>query len=206
MKRALFSIWAALAVVSMQARADFLFSQGPPNGNGHTITDARLADDFSLPAASSLNEIEFWYNAQFIDDLSDVTYAIYDNSAGSLGLMEASETISTLSLSSDSGFFLADFQITPLNLAPGTYWLELHAGTSLTDDNGGLNIDWIATDDNATAIALSNPVGLPDTPVNVSGFDQYSFQLIGTAVPEPKLALGVSVLVVLMLIYAGRRN
>jgi PEP-CTERM motif len=80
----------------------------------------------------------------------------------------------------------ATFSIAPLPLAAGTYWLELHAGTSFTDTNGGFDVDWAAVDDNATLIARNSASGLkPDTPVDSSGFNQYAFQAIGTTVPEP---------------------
>ncbi len=77
------------------ARADSLFSQGPPNGNNFDITDYRLADDFSLAQSATVDEIGFWYQAQYQTDLSAVTYAIYADNAGALGTVLQSGTINS---------------------------------------------------------------------------------------------------------------
>lgn len=150
-----------------------LFSQGPPNGNSFDITDFRLADDFSLPGASVVDGIDFWYMAQQETDLSVLTYAIYADQGGHLGTLLQSQTTTNIATSFDnsSGLFFATFPISPLILNGGSYWLELHAGSSLTDTSG-FTVSWGAAPDNATAIALENlSLGLPNTPVNVSGFN-----------------------------------
>lgn len=173
------------------ARAGVISSQGPPNGNNFDITDSRLADDFSLTAAATLNEIGFWYQAQEQTDLAVITYAVYQDSSGALGALLQSETVDNPGTSFDaiSGLFFADFNITPLDLLGGTtYWLELHAGSSLTDASG-FTVSWGAADDNATNVALENAtLGLPNSPVGFSGFNQYAFVLSGassSSIPEP---------------------
>jgi hypothetical protein len=174
------------------ARADVLFTQSPPNGNNFDITDYRLADDFTVAADATLNEIGFWYDAQQETDLAAVTYAVYKDDGGAPGTLLQSETVDgpPTSFDSASGLFHADFSVDPLPLAgASSYWLELHAGASLTDDSG-FTVSWGAADDNATAIALESlTLGVPDTPVDFSGFDQYAF-VLGTSsssssVPEP---------------------
>jgi hypothetical protein len=167
-----------------------VFSQAPPNGNNFDITDFRLADDFALLAGTAVTQIGFWYQAQEQTDLAAVTYAVYVDNSGALGTLLQSETINSPDTSQDlsSGLFFADFNITPLLLTGGvTYWLELHAGSSLTDTSGFV-VSWGSADDNLTQIALQSlTLGLPDTPVGFSGFDQYAFQLsdASSSAPEP---------------------
>jgi hypothetical protein len=185
------AIAAGLLLLPLTVQADPLFSQGPPNGNNFDITDYRLADDFSVPANESLDHIGFWYQAQDQSDLAAVTYAVYQDRGGALGALLGSGTINNPNTSYDSlsGLFFGDFPIAPLAVLGGsTYWLELHAGASLTDTSG-FTVSWAAADDNATQIALANYLlNPPDSPVNFSGFDQYAFDLGGTPVPEPALA------------------
>ncbi len=185
-------------VLAMPGRASPLFDQTPTNSNGFTITDYRLADDFTLSSPSTITDILFFYEAQYITDLGAVTYAIYTNLAGTPGLTVQSATIPSGSVTrtDQSGLCSrcadATFSIASLTLAPGTYWLELHADTSLTGNNGGMDVDWAAVDDNNTLIARYNASGgTPDIPVNMTGYNQYAFQLIGSTatnaptVPEP---------------------
>jgi len=177
-----------LATLAAQVRADVLVNQSSLNGNSFDITDYRLADDFQPTKAAYLQTVQFWYQAQFQTDLAAVTYAVYADNSGSLGAVLETGTVDDPSTGYDtvSGLFFADFGIGPLLVSPtDTYWLELHAGTSLTDTSG-FTISWAATADNATNVALENlTLSTPDTPVGVSGFDQYSLVVTATPVPEP---------------------
>jgi len=190
-----------LAATVLLAKADVIADQSALNGNSFDITDYRLADDFTPSAAAYLGQVQFWYQAQQQTDLASVAYAIYADNGGALGAMLDSGTVTgpATGYDSASGLFFADFAVSPLLVSAGkTYWLELHAGSSLTDASG-FTVSWAATDDNATGIALQN-LGLsaPDTAVGVSGFDEYSFVLSGTEVPEPRAAtlLATGVLIV----------
>jgi PEP-CTERM motif len=196
-----------MGLLTVPGRAStVLFDQTPTNTNGFSITDFRLADDFTLSNPSTVTDLLFYYVAQSLSDLGAVTYAIYANNAGALGAVRQSATITSGSVTRTGQSALcptcasASFSIAPLPLAAGSYWLELHAGTSFTDTNGGFDVDWAAVDDNATLVARYNASGLkPDTPVDSSGFNQYAFQVIGT-VPEPGtlalLTLGLFILAV----------
>jgi hypothetical protein len=104
---------------------------------------------------------------------------------------------------------LASVSIAGVSVGPGTYWLELHAGSSLDDGtNSGTSfaIDWAAVDDNATLVAEYAGLGtVPNTPVDVSGYDDYAFQLTGqtvTATPEP----GTAASLLLGLLWIARRR
>jgi len=176
---------------ALAASASVIADQSALNGNSFDITDYRLADDFTPSATANLSQVRFWYQAQEQTDLTSVSYAVYADSGGAPGALLDSGTVAGPATGYDdaSGLFTADFAVSPLLVSAGTsYWLELHAGTSLTDTSG-LTISWAATADNATAIALQNlALATPDTPVGVAGFDQYSFVLGVSDVPEPSTA------------------
>ena len=207
------SIFAAvlMGLLAVPGRAStVLFDQTPTNTNSFSITEFRLADDFALTEPiNTVTDLLFYYTYSeggSPSDLGAVTYAIYTNSAGALGTVIDSQTIAGGSVTRTGQSTLcptcasATFSIAPLPLAGGTYWLELHNGTSLTDSSG-FEIGWGAVDDNTDLIARYNGSGMtPDTPVDSSGFNQYAFQVFGTTVPEPGtlalLAVGLSILFV----------
>jgi len=188
MKTALF--YCLLAVVPIHAST--IFDLGPPNNNALDMVDSRIANAFTLASAATITDVNFWYQAQFESDLTNVAYAFYLDSAGTLGSLVTAGTATPLT-SADPNAFLASFTIPDLSLVSGVYWLELHAGSSLTSDNGGLTIWWAATDTSGVYPALTHSgSGLPDTPMTVPGFQQDAFQLMGTAgaaVPEPSTTL-----------------
>jgi hypothetical protein len=212
------SIFAAalMGLLGVPGRAStVLFSQGPTNTNGFSITETRLADDFVLSEPiNTVTDLLFYYtfsSGGSPGDLGAVTYAFYANNSGALGTVLQTSTIASGSVTRTGQSGLcptcasATFSIaTPLPLVGGTYWLELHNGMSLTDTSG-LEIGWGAVDDsNATAPLTAQwdqGTGMtPNTPVDSPGFNQYAFQVIGTTVPEPGatalLAVGLSILFV----------
>jgi hypothetical protein len=183
---------AVLAVFAAVGQAAIIYDQTPTNTNGFSISDFRLADDFTLSSSHEITDILFFYRAQILNDLDALTYGIYSNSSGTPGILIQSGTIASGSVTRTDESALcptcasATFSITPLPLATGIYWLEIHAGTTFTDTNSGFNVDWAAAADNASLIARFNASGLkPDTPVNSADFNQYAFQVIGTPIPEP---------------------
>jgi hypothetical protein len=183
--------FAAAFYSAIPAHAGTIVDQSPPNGNGLDMTDYRVAHDFTLAGSYVLDAISFWYFAQDQSDLSNVTYGIYQNSSGALGALLYTGTLTpATSFDNVNDAFFATITLPDDTLNAGTYWLELHGGTSFTDDNGTLEVDWANVADNANLDALINTSGgLPNTPVTTSGFEQLSFLLDGTAVPEPSAAL-----------------
>ena len=194
----------ALALGPAAAQAGTLWSQGPPNDNATNIVDYRLADDFVLPQASTVTGIEFWYQAQFEADLTQVWYAFYADAGGAPGGLIATGNAEP-GLSIDGNAYLATFTIPALNLPAGAGWLELHAGASLTD-NTAFGIWWAATDNNATAIARLDPVpDAPQTPLDFDGYRQYAFRLDGTAAPTPEPRTATFAAGAMLLAWIGRR-
>ena len=176
--------YLALAVFACTVHATTIWDQSPPNDNATNIVDFRLADDFVLTGQSTVDMISFWYQAQFQADLASVTFAIYSDSGDALGTLLDTGTVTPVT-SVDVNAFFATFTIPDLSLAPGTYWLELHSGSSLTD-NTGFAVDWAASADNMTfAALLASTPNQPNSSIGTSGFEQYAFQLGGTEAPEP---------------------
>jgi hypothetical protein len=183
-----------LLLASGAIHADTLFVQSPPNLNSTDFVDDRVADDFTLSGASALTQIDFWYTAFDQTDLSSVTYATYADASGALGSQLYTGTVTpATSFDSIDDTFYATIALPNLSLDAGTFWLELHGGVSLTDDNGSLTVWWDNADDNATYQALLSPTATPldppGVPVTFSGSEQQAFEIDGTTqsspVPEP---------------------
>jgi hypothetical protein len=181
-------------------RAGSLFDQSPPNGNAADFVNFRVADDFTLASNSLVDGINFWYSAQFQTDLSSVTYAIYNDAGGALGSVVSTGTLTPVtSYDSTDDTYFATLLLSTVSLGAGTYWLELHGGASLTDDNGTITVWWDSASDNASYMALqssaSDPLALPSQPIDVSSYEQQAFQIDGTAqgavAPEPWSAVTV---------------
>jgi hypothetical protein len=220
----IFKPWALLLILGAalgvgNAFANVLWDQTTGfNGNGLNIIDSRLADDFVLSASSNsyaIQGISFYYipNSGSGADLGSVTYAIYQNNAGALGTLLQTETIAPANitetdqaanpcgLANTPDCFLASFAITQLTVSAGTYFLEIHSGTTLDDASGTNNpISWAAVDDQlGTFASLSGPDGSkPTTADNFSGFRDFAFEISGQSLPEPGtfglLALGAGLL------------
>jgi len=203
-----FAIGLLLLCACLETRASVVFNQGPPNDNSTDFVNYRLADDFTLSSATLVDGINFWYSAEYQTDLSSVTYAIYSNAAGSLGSLLFTGTVTpATSYDSIDNTFFAAFTVPNLNLAAGTYWLELHGDTSLTGDNSGITVWWDSANNNATNMALqstvSNPLLLPSQSIAVSGFEQQAFQIEGlqASVPEPATAWTLGLFAVFLTAY-----
>ncbi len=185
------SVGILLLAACWTLRATSLFSQSPPNSNATDFTSFRVADDFTLSSAATLDEIDFWYAAAFQTDLASVTYAIYNDASGALGSMLYTGTVTpTTAPDVPDDTFFATIALPNLMLSAGTYWLELHDGSSLTDTDFGIDTFWDNVDDNASYNALLSPMATPgdppSVPVTFSGSEQQAFQIDGTAAPVPE--------------------
>lgn len=127
------------------ATAGLLHSQVPDNQGAVDMTGSRQADNFTLASPATLGSIRFWWTEEGPSFAGTVTYAIYFDLAGAIGSEVAGGTVSGLTYTptgktiGEVGFFPAEqTDITlpsPVTLAPGTYWLELHEGTSLIEND-----------------------------------------------------------------------
>jgi hypothetical protein len=153
----------------------------PHNDNATDIVNSRLAADFTLTSGAVIDDMTFWYQAQFQTDLSSVAYAFYSDTGGGLGMAIDTGVVTPETSPTDTNAFIATFSIPDVSLGAGTYWLELHAGSSLTD-NSNFEIWWAASDNTGPYSALQDVgLGQPSTPVTISGYEQYAFQLAGTS-------------------------
>ncbi len=192
--------WFVATVLAAAAHAGLIVDNGLPNvTNARDIDLFRSADDFTV-GNTNIGAVRFWITTtspiatdpQTNFDGS-ITYAFYNDSAGSIGSLIASGTVNGLTSvfsglthsGSNANINVVDFNLNaPLALAAGTYWLELHEGATLSSDDG-TRIGWEMsnnTSGNAKQDLASN--GLPVNSVN----NELAFQLFDTAsgtVPEP---------------------
>ena len=163
------------------------------NGFGMFNT-ARGADDFSLSAASTVQALGFYWTTGPGQNPTaslggTITYGLYQDSGGSLGSLVASGTVSGIGFSltgvvngcgtcqvAYSEFNLAS----AVNLAAGTYWLELHKGASFTATSSPA-LFWATSAQTGNAKHDIN--ALPATSVN----SELAFALFDApvGVPEP---------------------
>ncbi|MBS1827454.1 MAG: PEP-CTERM sorting domain-containing protein [Acidobacteria bacterium] len=187
------------------APAALLYNNGVPNhqaGNG--ISNFRTVDDFTLTGPANLNAIRFWLVFNNDDPTNmfsgNISMAIYNNAAGSVGTLVTAATASGLTMTNigDGGGPLHAYQIdlnfAPVALAAGAYWLELHEGLSLTAADGSESL-WAATRTGGNALTQpffgNFPADLQPIPsyFGCSSCDyDLAFQLFDdseTSVPEP---------------------
>lgn len=192
----IFPIAAMVALVgAIPTHAGTITDQSPPNLNAINMVTSRTAASFSSFSPFTVDTLNFWYQSTLEGDLANVAWAFYDNNAGMPGtLLYTGVTAPTESVDTDA--FFATFTLPDLAFNPGIYWMELHAGPSLTDDTNGdtsFAVWWSNVDGTPARPTVSDyGMSLPHTPVTEDGFQQSAFQLLGTkgpgegsTVPEP---------------------
>ncbi len=189
-----------LLALTTNAGAGLIYSNGvPDNTDASNITTQRSADNFALASGATVGNIRFWWGPNGGQPLSDfsgtITYAFYEDAGGALGTMINSGTVSGVT-STPTGAFASICGGPPncpilaagLNLpsavsfVPGTYWLELHEGDTLTS-NDGTSTFWVTsaqTGDRKQSSSLCPGCGTP----SVVGNSELAFGL-SQAVPEP---------------------
>ena len=136
---------ALLGGSQSSATAGLLYSQAPDLQGAVDISGMRQADKFTLGSPATITSIRFWWTADGPYFSGTMTYAIYENAAGAIGSEVAAGTVSGLTYTytgktiGEVGFYPSEqTDITlnsPVTLAPGTYWLELHEGGSMTEND-----------------------------------------------------------------------
>ena len=203
-----------LAASGSTLSATLVYTNGAPDLNSadsRSIAIFRSADDFALGSLTSLTSIRFWMVAQTGEFSGIITYAIYQDSAGSLGTLVDSATVNGIAAVflnpipvNIHNMYLVDFNLpAPLALGAGTYWLELHEGVNLTTGDGTNNVLW----------AMSNAVAgnARQSPIpTIPSFDvdnELAFELYDASpVPEPSTISACALGLVALLILRWRRS
>jgi len=183
------------------AQAGLIVDNGAPNVTGaRDISLFRSADDFTVGAVT-LGAVRFWITTTSpiqtdpqTNFSGSITYAFYNDSAGSIGSLITSGTVNGLVSvysglthpGSNANINVLDFNLlAPLSLSAGTYWLELHEGTTLGTSDG-TNIGWeLSNNTSGNAKQGFATDGLPVNSVN----NELAFRLFDTpsgSVPEPQ--------------------
>ncbi len=187
------SVVALLATSSM-AWGSIIWDNGAPDTNqadARSITIFRSADNFVLSGTANISDIRFWMLSVDGDFAGTISYAFHQNAAGSLGSLVASGSVSGIVptfLKQVPAFIYSYYQVdfnlaVPLTLGPGTYWLELHDGATLTTANSGQVYWGISSLTGGNAMQSSTPnLPAPGSTVNELGFQLFDN---AAAVPEP---------------------
>ncbi len=191
MRPGLISLFVFLLFAQLSVRAALIYDNGPLNiTSGSTalsITGARTADDFVLASPGTVEAIRFWLDASSEPNFGGtVSYAIYEDAAGSLGSLIASgqgnPVVNVIALE-PSLTDVPQLDLTlaaPVALPVGSYWLELHEGPTLTTRDGS-PVYWLTRSGVTGNARLSSVPALPSSNIEL----ELGFQLSGTAIPEP---------------------
>jgi hypothetical protein len=200
-----------------------LYTNGPVDGadNAWDITDYGVADSFSISAPSLVTGVTFytWDLSEEVPDTVDwlITLSAFADPSDptqTLGSGTAGLTAVYLDTNDDGyDIYSNQLSIPSLDLAAGTYWLQLQNATDMAGDGNPLYWD----ENDGPSQAWNNAYGPgpidPDTTLGAcaspgdSGDCSESFQITGDAsgVPEPgSLALVVAGLFVATLLRRTR--
>lgn len=166
----------------------------PPDGFGITFSLFRLATPFLLTSASDINHVSFWIadNPPPSPALfsGDVSWAFYTNTVGSNvpgTILNEGTTKPSIAFTGRCPMFCEyrlDFTLpVGIQLGSGTYWLELHDGTTLEFDGGrGIWRGSSADPDSAGGLTHVESTDLNGVPRSPSG-GLLALEL--SEVPEP---------------------
>jgi len=158
-------------VGALTIQAGALYDNGPPDRtNGFEMTHWIEADDFTLDAPARLENVKFWNFESSGSFEGSIVWQIYSNAevppnsaccpADIPGTLLFSGTSTNLTHVA-TGFiffgyaeFITTFDITPVSLPAGTYWLALHNGP-LTNDTSLGRVFWETTSNVGARESLS---------------------------------------------------
>lgn len=122
---------------STGVNAAMIYDSGAPNlRSGYEMSNWIEAEQFTLTASTTVESVKFWDLEHIGFFQSTVPWAIYSNSGsntpGTLIASGISINLSHLLTGRNDGFgfieFVNTFNITPVSLPAGTYWLAMHNG------------------------------------------------------------------------------
>ena len=186
---------AALLFGAAARAADTIFDNGASSGDdGWEMTVWFEADDFVLHERTQVSGFRFWNYAREGYFTGVVTWQLWANSSvNAPGQLIASGTSLNLT-HSPTGYDLFNFlfeavttfQITPVTLDPGVYWLALHNGPREHVTRG---MFWAPTAKKAGSGAPSHSrEALSDGPWYTNDYpgmvSELAFQVFGTVVPR----------------------
>ena len=182
----------------MGVHAQLLYDNGPPDGeNGQEMTHWVEADDFTLTDASCVDNITFWDIEIPASFAGTIRWEIYSNSeSNSPGTLLASGDSLNLShiftgvtLFGAFQEFVNNFDMAPVCLPAGTYWLALHNGAR--SNSLGEDVFWesTATASGRPSHRLVAPFAGPWVSNAFPGLpSDLAFQVNGTRQPPPASA------------------
>jgi hypothetical protein len=179
---------AVLSVGASPALAQ-IYDNGNPNGlNGNEMTAWIQAQDFTLTEAATIGAVRF-HAFEFAPNAyqGSIYYWFLNDGGGQPGtVLQEGLVTPTLTSRGNNQFgpaWTLDFNVNPLALGAGMYWLALHNG----DLNTTFRADfyWETTDPNGTLAGMED--GAPFDGIWFSNGQEHAFQLYGTqqVVPEP---------------------
>ncbi len=187
--RTLSTAAAAVALsLAGAAHASVIYDNGPAQGGGLEVTQARVADDFHFAADTRVGGAGVFLGGAVAAWDGGFQYSIYDNIDGAPGTAIDGGPVSVTPV--DTGvagadhrnIFLYQFDfLTPFQALGGhTYFLAIHARSDFGDNNG---IFWTFTEPNGSLPSQFQGNGTgPFSAIN--GFDN-AFFLTSASVPEP---------------------
>jgi hypothetical protein len=162
------------------------FNSGPFATNAGNISDYRRANSFTLASDSTISGADFgvWLELPAAA-LASFQWGIYDSSPFSGGALLGGATVlnptqtGTLPHPFGVNQRVATFSIAPLDLAAGTYWLEIDAaagnnGRAFWEVSGGPSSAWVD----------AGPLPCTPDPTNCGSAASNSFRILGDAAPS----------------------
>lgn len=170
-----------------------LFNNGAPDQiSGDNMSEALVADDFTIPGQSNVTNIRFWSIQSDLADYDGVVYwEIYSDGGGvpNGSLFSGTASVTATATGNSTGFgydeYVFDIPVA-FQLAAGTYWLGLHNGPT---NNGILTEMLWATTNPGSGSSGSYLIPPDGSGPWVSTLQEHAFRIDGdplnNVIPEP---------------------
>lgn len=126
----------ALAAAQVGFAAPVYNNGAPDQVYGTQMSEVVVAEDFTLSAATTIANIQFWsIQSAAADYLGSVYWVVYSDVLGSPGaILFGNTAVPTLAVATGNstgfgyGEYMFDIDVVDFDLAAGDYWLGLHNG------------------------------------------------------------------------------